>query len=148
MKRFLAYARDLTVAERKIWEQAGFDIVTADAAATCGEEDPPIDLALLGASEFLPESLTPKVFVVSAKTAGDASPDWQRRYEVRFYSAGAHGWIIGSKTETPPPNDWGVLLVEKNVAAFAESLYYYLLRDVFRETAEWCGHMSSAVRRL
>ena len=91
MKRFLAYARDLTVAERKIWEQAGFDIVTADAAATCGEEDPPIDLALLGASEFLPESLTPKVFVVSAKTAGDASPDWQRRYEVRFYSAGAHG---------------------------------------------------------
>ena len=54
----------------------------------------------------------------------------------------------GSKLETPLSEDMGALLSEQATGAFAESLYYYLLRDVFRETAEWCGHMSSVVGRM
>ena len=148
MKRFLAYAQYLEPGERAIWEQAGFDIMAAYAAATGDEDDLPIDLALLNEPFYLLESISPRMFMAPVQTAGDAPPDWQRRYEMRFYGTGSQGWWIGTKAEAPLPDDWGELLAEKNVAAFAESLYYYLLRDVFRETAEWCGHMSSAVRRL
>lgn len=40
---------------------------------------------------------------------------------------------------------YGRLSREVQIKAVAGSVYRYLLEDVFRETAEWCGHMSSVV---
>ena len=148
MKRFLAYAQNLESEERAIWEQAGFDFVDIAIASTGGEDDLTIDLALLDDPINLLESINPRMFVAAAQTVGVAPKDWRRRYELRFYGTSQQGWLLGTKAEAPLPDDWGELLAEENVAAFAESIYYYLLRDVFRETAEWCGHMSSVVRRL
>ena len=107
MKRFLAYAQDLEPGERAIWEQAGFDIMAAYAAATGDEDDLPIDLALLNEPFYLLESISPRMFMAPVQTAGDAPPDWQRRYEMRFYGTGSQGWWIGTKAEAPLPDDWG-----------------------------------------
>ena len=149
MKRFLAYAPDLESEERAIWEQAGFDFVDAAIAATDGEDDHlTIELALLDDLSASLEQLEPKAFVAPMREILTTPAQWERKYELRFYGTSPQGWLIGTKAEAPLPDDWGDLLAEKKVAAFAESLYYYLLRDVFRETAEWCGHMSSAVRPL
>lgn len=103
MKRFLAYAQDLEPGERAIWEQAGFDIMAAYAAATGDEDDLPIDLALLNEPFYLLESISPRMFMAPVQTAGDAPPDWQRRYEMRFYGTGSQGWWIGTKAERPCP---------------------------------------------
>jgi len=148
MKRFLAYAQDLGSEEQTLWEQAGFDLVTDEEAAILREDGVTIDLALLDDLSSSLEQLDPKAFVAPMREIQTTPAQWSRKYELRLYGTSPQGWLIGTKAEAPLPDDWGNLLDEKNVAAFAESLYYYLLRDVFRETAEWCGHMSSVVRRL
>lgn len=94
--------------------------------------------------------LGPKVFMIKkeAKTSVAFPDDCRTGYSWKEYAAGPSSWILGSKLETPLSEDMGALLSEQATVAFAESLYYYLLRDVFRETAEWCGHMSSVVGRM
>jgi len=61
-------------------------------------------------------------------------------------------FTIGSRISGKVANpDWeayrsnGQLSREEQVKTVAGSVYRFLLQDVFRETAEWCGHMSSVV---
>ena len=154
MKRFLLLAPGMSATEQEIWRHTGFDCVTAIAdnidvvwidrfcSSRSGAEE-----QVLG---VLPDPLGSKVFMVKkqADTSFALPEDCRPVYSWKEYAAGPSSWILGSKLETPLSEDMGALLSEQATAAFAESLYYYLLRDVFRETAEWCGHMSSVVGRM
>ena len=73
---------------------------------------------------------------------------WQEKYALRFYETGPECWLLGTKIEAPLPEGLGELLDDPHAETMAETFYYYLLQDLFRETAEWCGHMSSVVRRI
>lgn len=154
MKRFVLLAPGMSAAEQKIWQHAGFDCVVATA-----DNIDVVWVDRLGsasahaAAKNLWELVDPrgaKVLMVKKQpeTTFALPEDWRTVYNWKEYAAGAASWVLGSKLETPLSEDMGALLSEQATDAFAESLYYYLLRDVFRETAEWCGHMSSVVGRM
>ncbi len=45
-------------------------------------------------------------------------------------------------------SDQGEITREEQLKAAAGAVYRFLLEDVIRETAEWCGHMSSVVGHM
>jgi hypothetical protein len=158
MKRFLIDAPDMGQNEQELWRQAGFDFVTEaepSAGAKPGRDvwvrgtscplSSLLDFQVLGA---LAVELRPKVVILKCSSSCTPSEFLQTAYSVQIHSAGDCDWLLATKLEAPLSEDMGALLSEQATAAFAESLYYYLLRDVFRETAEWCGHMSSVVGRM
>ena len=147
MKRFVLFASGMSEAEQETWRQAWFDCVVATADNI---DVVWVDRFCVQNLGVVLDSLGPKVFMVKklAETSCALPEDWRTVYSWKEYAAGPSSWILGSKLETPLSEDMGALLSEQATAAFAESLYYYLLRDVFRETAEWCGHMSSVVGRM
>lgn len=56
-------------------------------------------------------------------------------------------WItVGTSLEARLHEPAWLVYGEDWQKAMAETIYRHLLEDVFRETAEWCGHMSSVVR--
>ena len=152
MKRFVLLAQGMSTAEQKIWQHAGFDCVkaTADNIDVVWVDRFRSSSARAKSLGVLLDPLGSKVFMVKKqlKTTFAFTDNWRTVYSWKEYTAGPASWVLGSKLETPLSEDMGALLSEQATAAFAESLYYYLLRDVFRETAEWCGHMSSVVGRM
>ena len=154
MKRFVLLAPGMSEAEQEIWRHAGFDCVEATAdnidvvwVDRFCSSSARADAKNLG---VLLDPLGSKVFMVKKQleTTFAFADNWRTVYSWKEYAVGPVSWVLGSKLETPLSEDMGALLSEQATAAFAESLYYYLLRDVFRETAEWCGHMSSVVGRM
>jgi hypothetical protein len=159
MKRFLIDAPEMVQNEQELWRQAGFDFVTsAETSATDagvgidvwarGNGCPLSTLLDFQALRVLVVQLRPKVVILKCSPSCIPPEFLQTAYSVRTASAATCDWLLATKLEAPLSEDMGALLSEQATAAFAESLYYYLLRDVFRETAEWCGHMSSVVGRM
>ena len=97
--------------------------------------------------------LFPRVLVILSEQEIPFPEEISEIYN-RYCFAGKSGLVfsIGStlegKIEEP---DWEAYHFgdqparTEEIKAVAGSLYRYLLLDVFRETAEWCGHMSSVV---
>ena len=92
--------------------------------------------------------MMPKILLLKTGASWLAPERLQAIYTMTEYGESPNGWLVGTKMEAPLPDDVGTLLCEQNIAALSETLYDCLLRDVFRETADWCGHMSSVVGRM
>ena len=158
MKRFVLYAPGMAHLEQELWRQAGFDIIPDGTEAFSAGAGPDAVWggycsSVATASEEQAgwqstNQFRPKVFILQTEEIG-MQPDCRvEGYALNEYGTGRNHWVVGTKIEAPMPDDMGALLSEKNAAALAEFFYYYLLRDVFRETADWCGHMSSVVGRM
>ena len=142
MKQFGLFGPDLTATEQEIWRQAGFDPVLAEAADVAYLEN----VAQL--MQLLDQRVMPKVILLKTGASWVVPEGLQTIYTMTEYGESTSHWIVGAKMGAPLPEDVGALLCEQNMVALSESLYYCLLRDVFRETADWCGHMSSVVGRM
>lgn len=142
MRRFKLFGPDLTAAEEEIWRKAGFDPVLAEMA----------DVACLRNAtlliQLLDQRMMPKMILLKTGVSWVAPERLQAIYTMTEYGEGPNCWLVGTKMEAPLPEDVGTLLCEQNIAALSETLFDCLLRDVFRETADWCGHMSSVVGRM
>ena len=110
------------------------------------------DVAWLGNTvllmQLLDQRMMPKIILLKTGASWMAPEHLQAIYTMREYGESPNRWLVGAKIEAPLPEDVGTLLCEQNMEALSETLYDCLLRDVFRETADWCGHMSSVVGRM
>ncbi|NLJ75882.1 MAG: hypothetical protein GX325_01305 [Peptococcaceae bacterium] len=146
--------------EANIWKETGF--------ATAAHK--PRDKRELGLDVFLCRqprqghlptgtilSLLPKLIVIVNHKDGHISlpPDLLEIYNQQSFSSRDLNFTIGSRLEgqvTVP--DWNAagkgseITREEQIQAAAGAVYRFLLEDVIRETAEWCGHMSSVVGHL
>ena len=142
MKRFKLFGPDFTATEQEIWRQAGFDPVSAEAADVAWLENATLLMPLLD------QQMMPKILLLKTGAFWMAPERLQAIYTMKEYGESPNGWLVGAKMEAPLPDDVGALLCKQNMEALSETLYDCLLRDVFRETADWCGHMSSVVGRM
>ena len=142
MKRFKLFGPDLTATEQEIWRHAGFDPVLAETADVAW-----LDNAVL-LMQLLDQQMMPKIILLKTGASWMEPERLQAIYTMTEYGESPNCWLVGAKIEAPLPEDVGTLLCELNIAALSEVLYDCLLRDVFRETADWCGHMSSVVGRM
>ena len=151
MKRFIVFTAGMELAARNLWHSAGFDVLPENRAEWPENANP--DIIWIAETNFDALSVS-QVELLSAKVLfarGNAvillSEKWQSAYVLQK-SEEKTTWVYGTKLETPLPDETGALLLGGETAALAECLYNYLLKDVFRETADWCGHMSSVVGRM
>ena len=142
LKRFKLFGPDFTATEQEIWRQAGFDSASAEATDVAWLEKATLLMPLLD------QRMMAKIILIRTGTSWMAPERLLAIYTMTEYGKSPNGWLVGAKMEAPLPDDVGALLCEQNMEALSETLYDCLLRDVFRETADWCGHMSSVVGRM
>jgi hypothetical protein len=154
MKKFPIRVLGLDSDEMKIWRDAGFFIVqgppfSADESASPEliwlSENVDSSCGYTDATEF--RTSYPKLFFLHSSAASLMPPHWQAYTRQTVQVAGTD-WIIGSKLEEPLPPAVAEYLAQQKTAELAAVLYIVILESVFRETAEWCGHMSSVVGRM
>lgn len=155
MRRFTVKAVGCTGEDLFLWEDVGFEQAQKYDEANRGLYP---DVALIRLkqgqqSEWqIVESLFPKLYVVLSSSELPPPAGLREIYEPQFIAAKDFCFSIGSRLpgRVAVP-DWeahthnGILTADNQVKAVAGSVYRFLLEDVFRETAEWCGHMSSVV---
>lgn len=139
------------MAARNLWNSAGFDVLPENRVEWPENASPDViwiaeaNVDTLSVSQE--ELLSAKVLFARGNAATLLSEKWQSAYVLQK-SDEKMTWVYGTKLEAPLPEETGALLLSGETAALAECLYNYLLKDVFRETADWCGHMSSVVGRM
>ena len=156
MKVFKLWSRGMDDEIQEIWCKAGFSI----------EQNLPADLAeatsfdLIWLAELTDVSarpsqetraplnlVYPKLFFVHSSAAGCMPAHWHA-YVQQTIRVAETDWIVGSKLEEPLPPAVAEYLAQQKTADLAAVVYIVILESVFRETAEWCGHMSSVVGRM
>ncbi|HOV79741.1 MAG TPA: hypothetical protein PK728_06490 [Bacillota bacterium] len=154
MRRFTILAAECAEQELQAWQDVGFMLA---ATAAAGEGHPP-DVILLQLVEWhktawqLVGSMLPKLYVVLSRREIQPPAMFSGIYDHQFIAGKGICFNIGSRLQgTVTVPDWEVfgsgatLTVAEQIKAVAGSVYRFLLEDIFRETAEWCGHMSSVV---
>lgn len=173
MRRFIVLVCQASLQEAAAWEDSGFVVSdgtthpevrrqTADVVGfpwltveTDAEQARPDVVywqqgAAGAAGWHKVRQLLPKVVVVM----GEASlpPDLAHVYDSCFLYGEGRSFMVGRKIEgTLLTPEWaayrtdGLLSLPQQVKAVADAVYRLLLDNVFQETAEWCGHMSSVV---
>ncbi len=157
MRRFIMEASNCLEEDLRVWQDAGFQI--AEPGLKQDPRQRP-DLVILRhwpeqgqlAWTEIKHLFTRVLIIISEQEI--LFPEEVSTIYNRYCFVGKSGLVfsIGStlegKIEEP---DWEAYRfgdqptrTEENKAV-AGTLYRYLLLDVFRETAEWCGHMSSVV---
>ena len=139
--------------QEEIWRKAGFLVMPQGKVAASEMAEP--DFIWLGEEAAMPSlaegigwnSLYPKLFVVHESVEEFMPMHW-RAYEQQSVFLNGSAWLIGSKLEDPLPTAFPDYFVQQKTADLAAVVYMTLLDSVFRETAEWCGHMSSVVGRM
>lgn len=155
MRRFTVCAPDCPESYRLAWEDAGFRLVEP---ATWPGEGP--DVLLLhhtgeNTAENRPiaKKMLPKLFAIIGDSPYNPE-DEELACIFEYHRLAGKGvfFTLGSRLPGQPAAPlWdsyrfgGTLPPEVQVKAVADSVYRFLLEDLFRETAEWCGHMSSVV---
>lgn len=128
---------------RQAWEAAGFhclesnrpDDIKPDALVWAGTDAVSL-LSALSADK-------PKVFVITARCLPADLPEY---YTLHFWQSGGQQITVGTMLETELAEPKWLAYEGDWQKALADTVFRHLLQDVFRETAEWCGHMSSVVR--
>ncbi len=158
MRRFIVVAPGCSGPDLAAWEDVGFKVETT-AKHSPGEQ--PDAMFFWSCSQEnistnwrLVNQLRPKMFVIAdnCEQKINMPGGLLEIYDTQVIAGEDVYFTIGSsiqgKIAVP---DWpahrldGRLSREVQIKAVAGSVYRYLLEDVFRETAEWCGHMSSVV---
>lgn len=155
MKKFPIRVLGLKSDEMKIWREAGFFIMP-EPPSSSAESAPPelIWLSVNAAGGSCECTLAvelqtayPKLFFLPGSAAALMPSHWQAYTQQTVKVAGVD-WFVGSKLEEPLPPVVAEYLAQQKSAELAAVLYIVILESVFRETAEWCGHMSSVVGRM
>jgi hypothetical protein len=155
MKQFTIRDIGLNPEENQIWREAGFCLIK-EPWFPSSEKAPPeliwlADCAIGGKfDDRIAEELRtsfPKLFFVQHKAAALMPDHWQAYAQQMVRMADAD-WIVGSKLEEPLPPAVAEYMAQQKTADLAAVVYIVILESVFRETAEWCGHMSSVVGHM
>lgn len=157
MRRFTVYfpgGKD-SDAVCNAWLEAGFKVILSEEAL---EQEQSPDAVCWRCShdnsvQFRAvKYLLPKVYVIVCDQNFSPEVALPDVYEHHFIAAEEFSFTIGSRIQgIPAPPVWEAYRIdsqlppELQIKAVADSAYRFLLEDVFRETAEWCGHMSSVV---
>lgn len=142
MNRFsVIFAGDTPM--RQAWNDAGFVCFKADRQ----DDVKPDALVWMEAdAASLPVAIIadkPKVFVITARYVPVDLPEY---YSLHFWQTGGQWITVGTMLESELTEPKWPAYGDDWQKAVADTVFRYLLQDVFRETAEWCGHMSSVVR--
>lgn len=158
MRRFVIFAPGCAGEDLNVWEDAGFKL--ADETNPDNPElRPDIILNCASRTGEIPwqviRKLVPRVLILTGSAAQKTvfPGDLSGLYNIQVIKGESICFTICSsiqgQVETP---DWaayrsneGPITRQEQIKALAGSIYRFLLQDVFRETAEWCGHMSSVV---
>lgn len=158
MRRFVIVAPGCAGEDLNAWEDAGFKLVETtdvndpelrpDVIMCCPSRENDIPWNLI-------RSLLPKLFILAGSNGlKPAIPgDLSEMFSLQMIAGENVCFTIGSSIQgRVAAPDWesyressGPITRKEQIKAFAGSVYRFLLQDVFRETAEWCGHMSSVV---
>jgi hypothetical protein len=129
----------------KAWEDAGFVCVSAGEQTERRPDALILPADMSGAAfQDMIGSVIPKLFVVMIRYS--PPPSIAENYAIHLWRYKQVEITAGTMLETvlpePPWPEYG----QDWQKAIADTVYRHLLQDRFRETAEWCGHMSSVVR--
>ena len=150
MKQFVLWAWLMPPDEQKIWRDAGFRIMPQLLGVAHESAEPDviwIGEALVQSDWSAGINVYPKLFVVYGKGCEQLPEHWQA-YERQQVFVNGISCLIGSKLEEPLPTALMEYFAQQKTVDLAAVVYMTLLESVFRETAEWCGHMSSVVGRM
>ena len=153
MKKFVLWCWALKPAQAEIFRKAGFLVIPQEQTVSSEMPEPDVvwideqaDGSGLVATLDL-NSLYPKIFIVSGAVSPLIPIHWQT-YDCQSFFQDGETWRIGSKLEDLLPLELTEDFANNKTADWAAILYMTLLKSLFRETAEWCGHMSSVVGRM
>jgi len=158
VKKFIAWVSGMNQLQQTIWQEAGFDIVVHECGQTEGSSIQNADILWLYATsgmiiqptidlEVQLKKSYPKVFFLCKRDASIMPCHWSE-YQQHIVFVDGIEYLIGSKLEEPLPTALLEYFAQQRTAELAAVLYIVILESVFRETAEWCGHMSSVVGRM
>ena len=150
MKQFVLWAWLMPPDEQKIWRDAGFRIMPQLLGVAHESAEPDviwIGEALVQSDWSAGINVYPKLFVVYGKGCEQLPEHWQA-YERQQVFVNGISCLIGSKLEEPLSTALMEYFAQQKTVDLAAVVYMTLLESVFRETAEWCGHMSSVVGRM
>ncbi len=160
MRRFTLIAPDCARVYSSAWENTGFNLVEAGTLDEPGQR-PDVFLWHWSGENDLPVpavlSLLPRLIVIVCARGEQItiSPDLSEIYSLQSFAGRDTGFTICSRLEGEVSvPDWnlysneGEISREEQIKAVAGAVYRFLLEDVIRETAEWCGHMSSVVGHM
>lgn len=139
----------------KIWREAGFFIMPEPPYPSGESATAELiwlsDNAAVGSCECTLavelQTAYPKLFFLHSRAVSLMPLHWHS-YTQQVVSIDGTDWIVGSKLDEPLPREVTEYLAQQKTAELAAVLYIVILESVFRETAEWCGHMSSVVGRM
>jgi hypothetical protein len=160
MRRFTVVAPGCAGEDTSAWEDTSFKLVEAGTLDD-PEQNPDVFLWRWSNENNLPVqtilSLLPKLLVIISDKGEEITfaEELLEIYSLQSFSGEDIYFTICSRLqgEVAVP-DWdlygnrGTITREEQIKAAAGSIYRYLLEDVIRETAEWCGHMSSVVGHM
>lgn len=131
---------------KTVWEDAGFVCVDREEVS-----EQSIDVLILAQDdreklEHAIKIMRPKVFFVVGRY--ELSPEIAHLYADHHWRFHDSPLTIGTFLEVPLPEPIWEAYADQQEKAIADTVYRHLLHDIFRETAEWCGHMSSVVRPM
>lgn len=156
MKQFVLWAWMMHPVEQDIWRDAGFLVLPQHPGAAPEIAEP--DVIWLSVAkgqsyqqtfglENLLQQSHPKVFFLCSRDRSIMPCHWSE-YQQHIIAVDGIEWLIGSKLEEALPTALADYFSQQKTADLAAVVYMTLLESVFRETAEWCGHMSSVVGRI
>lgn len=160
MRRFTVIAPSCAGEYTDAWEDTSFKLVQGGTWDN-PEQRPDIflwrwpqekDLPVREILAFLPRLLV----IISGRDEDITFPEeLSEIYSLQSFAGADICFTIGSRllgqVSVPEWDSYknnSVITREEQIKAVAASIYRYLLEDVIRETAEWCGHMSSVVGHM
>lgn len=160
MRRFTIVAPNSAMKDLCAWEDTSFKLVESGTWDD-PEQGPDVFLWHWSQKKDLPVqmilSLFPKLYVIISSPGDEITipGELAEIFSVHSFAGDSTCFTIGSRLqgEAAVP-DWeacrslAALTREEQMKAAAGSIYRCLLEDVIRETAEWCGHMSSVVGQM
>jgi hypothetical protein len=160
MRRFTIVAPKSSVEDLCVWEDTSFKLVEKGTWDD-PEQGPDVFLWHWAQAEDMPVqmilSLLPKLFIVVSAPVDKVSIPGELAdiFSIQIMAGDSILFTIGSRLQgLADVPDWdafrghAAITREEQIKAVSGSIYRYLLEDVIRETAEWCGHMSSVVGQM
>ncbi len=160
MRRFTVVVPDCAGEDAGAWEDTSFRLVDSGTWDD-PEQGPDVLLWHWPQEEDLPVqmilSLFPKLYVITSSPDDEITIPGELAdiFSLQTITGDGILFTIGSRLQgkVSVPN-WdayrghAAITCNEQIKAVSGSIYRYLLEDVIRETAEWCGHMSSVVGQM
>ncbi|MDR3562540.1 MAG: hypothetical protein P4N59_14050 [Negativicutes bacterium] len=155
MRRFSIYTPRGAAADTESWLDTGFREMAAGQTGDDAER-PDVIIANLGRDDAglcrEVNALLPKVVVLLSEIAAGLPEQLEEQFRVHCWQKAGGFYVVGTSLEPALAEpEWGAYCsggeidAPQALKAVSDQIYRHLLADVFRETAEWCGHTFSVV---